>query len=97
MLGDDLGIYCLVISDDNPPTRARAKEDYVQPAKHVNSKYLSTHRFKFRETDENFYPLPRGLPLPPAQEFPFRVCCYHVQVVYGWEILNYVTELFLYM
>lgn len=91
MLGDDLGIYRLVISGDNPPTRARAKEGYVQPTKYVHSKYLSTHRFKFRDIDENFYPLPRGLLLPPAQEFPFRECCYHVQVVYipvylaGWE------------
>lgn len=33
VLGDNLGIYRLVISDDNPPTRARAKEGYMQPRK----------------------------------------------------------------
>lgn len=38
MLGDDLGFYGLVLSDDNPPTRTRAKEGYVQPSKHVHSK-----------------------------------------------------------
>lgn len=51
MLGDDLCIFRLVSPDDYPPTRAGG------PTKYLHSKSLSTHRFKFHDMDENFYPL----------------------------------------
>lgn len=96
MLGDNLGIYRLVISDDNPPTRARARRKVI-----CNQESRLILNISLR-IGLNFVKLIRVLTLslsPPwptltsgtLQEFPFREYFYHRQVVYipdyltGWE------------
>lgn len=95
MLGDDLGICYLVSFDNHLPTRALARR--MQPIKYLYTKYLSTNRFKFRDMDENFYPL-GAYPHLQRKSFILKsvviTCTLYKHIpgyLAGWELLNYVT------
>lgn len=95
MLDDNLGIYRLIVSDDDLPARARAKEGHMQPTKSLSLCIGS-----------NFVTL-TFIQYCTYRSFILENFCYHIKFVYKHsrlfdkvgKMLNYHTWLwiFLYM